>query len=106
MCRKEATLWRWTAILLLPDHHCKDFQSQHQNDFQSQHKEDFLRNVTKISLEVMISSLLYHFHTCCKYLWSPSEPTVVLRFKKTSMSFYFALGLFRKLLQIASSRRS
>ena len=39
MCRKEATLWRWTAILLLPDHHCKDFQSQHQEDLQ--HQEDF-----------------------------------------------------------------
>ena len=96
MCRKEATLWRWTAILPLRDC-CKDFQedfqTQHQEDFQSQRQEDFLRNVTKISLEVVISSLQYHFHACCKYWWSPSEPTAVLRFKKTSMSFHFALEL-------------
>ena len=73
--------------------HQEDLQSQHQGDFQSQRQEDFLRNVTKISLEVVISSLQYHFHTCCKYSWSPSEPTAVLRFKKTSMSFSFALDL-------------
>ena len=103
MCRKEATLWRWTAILLLRDRckdfqsqHQEDFQTQHQEDFQSQHQEDFLRNVTKISLEVVISSLQYHFHTCCKYSWSPSEPTAVLRFKKTSMSFHFALDLHQE----------
>ena len=59
-------------------------------------QEDFLRNVTKISLEVVISSLQYHFHTCCKYSWSPSEPTAVLRFKKTSMSFHFALDLHQE----------